>query len=319
MAERDRRERDGLTSDPGVYGVEAGSGAPFAGIELGGTKCVCTLAHGPGAILDQQVVPTTMPEATLPAIRAILDGWKVAHGLRALGIASFGPIDLQPASPAFGRVLATNKPGWPGADVRGRLGTGLAVPIGFDTDVNGAAMAEILWGSAQGLSDFAYVTVGTGIGVGLVVHGRPTRGIGHSEIGHIRVPRRAGDTVPSACRYHADCAEGLASGSAIRLRLGDRAIETIGPDDPVWDPVVDALAAMAHALVATTGPQRIAFGGGVLARQPHLLARIEAALLDSLAGYMPIPAGYVVAPRLGELVGPLGSIALAADAAAASA
>jgi fructokinase len=236
------------------------------------------------------------------------------HGIRALGIASFGPIDLQPASSTFGQILATNKPGWPGAAVRARLSDGLGVPVGFDTDVNGAAMAEILWGSGQGLQDFAYVTVGTGIGVGLVVHARPTRGIGHSEIGHIRLPRSAGDMAPSACRYHSDCAEGLASGGAIQMRLGDRAIETIGPDDPFWIPIVEALAAMCHSLVATTGPERIAIGGGVLTRQPHLLARIETALLESLAGYMPIPTDYVVAPRLGDLAGPLGSIALAADA-----
>jgi fructokinase len=288
--------------------------APLAGIELGGTKCICTLAHGPEQILDQHVIPTTTPAETLTAIRAVLHRWGEAEGLRALGIASFGPIDLNPASPSYGRVLATNKPGWPGADVLGTLGGGLDVPVGFDTDVNGAAMAEIRWGSGHGLSDFAYVTVGTGIGVGLVVHGRPTRGIGHSEIGHIRVPRSPGDTAPSACRYHDDCVEGLASGGALKLRLGGRPIEEVGPDDPIWDPIVHALAAMCHALVATTGPQRIAIGGGVPVRQPHLLPRIEAALLESLAGYMPIPSGYVVAPRLGGLVGPLGSIALAADA-----
>jgi fructokinase len=301
-----------MTGDP-----RGGPRAPFAGVELGGTKCVCTLAFGPGEVLDQQVVSTTAPDETLPAIRAILESWKAAHGIAALGIASFGPIDLQPASPRYGHVLATNKPGWPGADVLGRLGRDLGVPVGFDTDVNGAAMAEIRWGSAQGLSDFAYVTVGTGIGVGLVVHGRPTRGIGHSEIGHIRLPRSPGDLVPSACRYHDDCVEGLASGSAVRLRLDGRTIEAVTPDDPFWQPIVHALAAMCHALVATTGPQRIAIGGGVLARQPHLIARIEAALVESLAGYMPIPSNYVVAPRLAEMVGPLGSIALAADAAQA--
>lgn len=287
---------------------------PLAGIELGGTKCVCTLAHGPDAILAQQVVPTTTPAETLGGIRAILDGWRAEFGIRGLGIASFGPIDLDVTSKTYGHILATNKPGWPGSDVCGVLSAGLGVPIGFDTDVNGAAMAEIRWGSAQGLSDFAYVTVGTGVGVGLVVHGRPTRGIGHSEIGHIRVPRMAGDDAPSACRYHDDCVEGLASGGAVRVRAGDRPIEGIGPDDALWVPIVHTLAAMCHAMVATTGPQRIAIGGGVLVRQPHLLARVATALIESLAGYMPIPADYIVAPKLGEMVGPLGSIALAADA-----
>lgn len=171
------------------------------------------------------------------------------------------------------------------------------------------------------MRDFAYVTVGTGIGVGLIVHGAPTRGIGHSEIGHIRVPRRAGDAFVSTCPYHADCVEGLASGTALRARLGDRLPSDLSPNDPVWAPIVDALAAMAHALVCSTGPLRIAMGGGVLAGQPHLIDRINSALRDSIAGYMPLPDRdhYVVAPTLGAQAGPMGSIALACAALARSA
>ncbi|WP_267397359.1 MULTISPECIES: ROK family protein [unclassified Sphingomonas] len=289
----------------------------LAGVELGGTKCVCTLAVGPGAIVDQRVIPTTTPEETLSAIVATLREWNNAHGFDAIGIASFGPLSLNPVDSRFGRILATNKPGWRDADIVAAITQPFDRPFALDTDVNGAALAEMRWGCAQGLQDFAYVTVGTGIGVGLIVHGQPTRGIGHSEIGHIRVPRLPGDTVASACRYHDDCVEGLASGSALVARLDGRAIDTLAPDDPVWAPMVAALAAMAHALIATTGPWRIAIGGGVVTRQPHLLEQIQAELERSLAGYMALPDGpIIVAPALGDLAGPLGSIALALEARA---
>lgn len=288
----------------------------LAGVELGGTKCVCTLACGPDAILDQRSVPTTTPSETLSAITAILLGWEDAHGFDALGIASFGPLDLDPVSPGYGRILATTKPNWPGTDVRGILSAPFSVPVGFDTDVNGAALAELRWGCAQGLSDFAYVTVGTGVGVGLIVNGRSTRGLGHCEFGHVRVPRLKGDDMPSACSFHDDCIEGLASGSALVARLDGRTIDELRPEDPVWEPIVHTLAAMCHALVCGTGPLRIAIGGGVVSGQPQLLPRIEEALLRSLNGYIPLPknGAYVIAPRLGTLAGPMGAIALALDA-----
>jgi fructokinase len=276
--------------------VSRSASQPLAGVELGGTKCVAILAHGPDAILDE---------------------WRRGPGFSALGIASFGPLDLMPDSARHGCILATNKPGWPGADVLGRLSEGFVVPTGFDTDVNGAALAEIRWGAGRGLDDFAYVTVGTGVGVGLVVHGHPTRGIGHSEIGHLRVPRLPGDAFDSVCSFHEDCVEGLASGTALKARLGGRAVADVAADDAVWEPIVDALAAMCHALVCTTGPLRIAMGGGVITAQPQLIPSINRALFDSLGGYMPLPADdYVVAPELGGLAGPLGAIAVAAAAKA---
>lgn len=303
-----------------VGAAKIGGETLYAGVELGGTKCVCTLAAGPERVLAQQTVPTTTPEATLPAILAILGEWYEAHGFAGLGIASFGPIDLNPASPTHGQVLATVKRGWAGTDVRGILSAPFAVPVAFDTDVNGAALAEMRWGSAVGLDDFAYVTVGTGVGVGLVVHGRPTRGIGHSEIGHLRVPRLPDDTVASVCPYHTDCVEGLASGSALVQRLNGRPVDGLQSDDPIWEPVIHTLAVMCHALVCSTGPLRIAIGGGVLTRHPALLPRIEAALTESLGGYMPLGPvrPYIVAPSLDAMAGPLGSIALAIDAVAAA-
>lgn len=289
---------------------------PLAGVELGGTKCIATLAHGPDTVLDQRTIPTTQPDETLPAIVDILHEWRLGGGFQALGINSFGPLELNPASGRYGQILSTNKPSWSGADVLRRLAAPFDVPTGFDTDVNGAALAEIRWGCAQGLEDFAYVTVGTGVGVGLIVHGRPTRGIGHSEIGHLRVPRTPGDAHRSVCRFHEDCVEGLASGTALKARIGGRRVRDVAPDDPVWPPIVDALAAMCHDLVCTTGPRRIAIGGGVMSGQFHLLARIEARLSDSLNGYIELPnsSDFIVQPRLGVSAGPLGSIALAANA-----
>jgi fructokinase len=287
----------------------------LAGVELGGTKCIATLATGPDGLIAQETIPTTDPATTLTGIAAVLDRWWATHCFAALGIASFGPVDLDPRSASYGHILATTKPGWPMTDVARRLSARFPVPMAFDTDVNGAALAEGRWGACQGLDDHAYVTVGTGVGVGLIVHGRPTRGIGHSEMGHLRVPRLAGDTIPSACRVHADCVEGLASGSAIKGALGATHVGDIAPDHPLWDRVADALACLCHALVCSTGPRRIAIGGGVIARQPHLLARIEPMLRASINGYMRLPdEPLIVAPALGDQAGPLGSIALAATA-----
>lgn len=289
---------------------------PLAGVELGGTKCIVTLARGPDQVLEQRTVPTTQPEETIPAIAAVLREWWLATGFRALGIASFGPLDLGPGSRRYGQILDTNKPGWAGTDVLHLMSAPFDVPVGFDTDVNGAARAEMRWGCARGLDDFAYVTVGTGVGVGLIVNGCPTRGIGHSEIGHLRVPRTPGDGHASVCGYHPDCVEGLASGTALVARVGRGRVHQIAPDDPVWDPIVDALAAMCHALVCMAGPQRIVIGGGVPTGQPHLLERIERRLIESLNDYLKLPASgpYIVPPLLGVSAGPLGSIAIALDA-----
>jgi fructokinase len=301
--------------------TERGGARLFAGVELGGTKCIVTLAAGPGDIRDQRTIATTVPWETLPAIKAVLDEWAGSHGFCGLGIASFGPIRLDPAKAGYGQIGATNKPDWEGADLLGPLQSAFGVPIGFDTDVNGAALAEIRWGSGRGLDDFAYVTVGTGVGVGLIVHGKPTRGFSHSEIGHVLVPRLKGDETPSVCRFHDDCVEGLASGTALNARLNGRPMAEVAADDPVWEPIVHTLASMVHSLACTTGPMRVAMGGGVLAGQPQLLPRINAKLEASLSGYMQIPGdgAYVTAPELGTMAGPLGAIALAMDAVGAPA
>jgi fructokinase len=288
---------------------------PVAGIELGGTKCILTLAYGPDRILAQETVPTEAPEKTLAALEAVLASWWSTHGFAALGIASFGPVCLDPTNAQFGHILTTSKPGWSGTDVARRLAAPFAVPMAFDTDVNGAALAEMRWGAGQGLSDFAYVTVGTGVGVGLVINGKPTRGIGHCEMGHIRVPRLPTDSAPSGCPFHDDCIEGLASGTGIRAALGDQPVDSVGEDHVVWDRVASAIALLCHTMVATAGPQRIAIGGGVMQRQPHLLARIDPLLRESIAGYLTVPpAPYIVSPALGDQAGPMGPIAMALQA-----
>ncbi|WCT79900.1 ROK family protein [Novosphingobium humi] len=287
----------------------------IAGIELGGTKCVATLGDGEGHVLEQTTVPTTQPDITLPALSAILADWAAKAPFDALGIGSFGPVGLTPGTPDFGHITATAKPGWRDTDVLHTLCAPYAVPCHFDTDVNAAALAEQRWGAAKGLRDFAYVTVGTGVGVGLIVNGHATRGLGHCEMGHIRVPRLAGDTWPGHCPYHGDCVEGLAAGPAIKARLGQEYVHDIPADHPLWDSVTHALAQMCHTMLMATGPRRILIGGGVANGQPHLRAMIERHVRESVAGYIPLPEEtFILAPGLGDQAGPLGAIALGLNA-----
>jgi fructokinase len=288
----------------------------YAGVELGGTKCVCILARSHEEVLDKRVVDTTEPEQTVGEIERILTGWHANEPIRSLGIASFGPIDLNRASPSWGFITTTTKPLWSGTDVARRLQHRLGIPTAFDTDVNGAALAELHWGAGQSLTDLAYVTVGTGVGVGLIANGVPIHGYGHPELGHMRVARRPGDDWPGACSFHGACVEGLASGGAIRARLNGRSFDEVASDDPMWESVAWALAQLCHVLVVSTAPQAILMGGGVMERQPHLLTRVPQLLKESLSDYLPVPPGdYVRAPGLGSMAGPLGAIALAVNAA----
>lgn len=298
------------------------AGAPpvLAGVELGGSKCVCILGSSPDDIRAQVRIPTTDGPTTLARIAAVLDAWQQGpERPAAIGVASFGPLDLRPGSATFGRIVSTVKPGWDGADAFGRLAQGRGVPIDINTDVNAAALAETRWGVARGLDDCAYVTVGTGVGVGLIVAGQTVFGCNHSELGHMRVPRGAGDSWPGNCPFHGDCVEGLASGPAIAARTGV-APNDVPAESPVWDLVAHALAQLAQAVVLATAPRRIMVGGGVVHGRPELLARVRKHLVDSLNGYLRIEElsgginAYIVPPGLGTLAGPLGALALAADA-----
>lgn len=287
---------------------------------MGGTKCVCTLGTGPDDIRAQQVFPTRDPRATLGAIAELIDGWRGTYGEpQAIGVASFGPVDLRENSPTYGRIGATPKEGWRYFDLLGFFRQRFAAPVGLTTDVIGAALAEARWGAARGLGDHAYVTVGTGVGVGLLVAGKPLVGCHHPELGHVRVPRLAGDTWPGSCPFHGDCVEGLASGPAIQARCGKPGSE-VAPDDPVWDTAAHALAQLAQVITLSVAPQRILIGGGVMSTRPDLFPRIRASLARSLNGYLGIHEltdgldRYITAPGLGDSAGPLGALAIAAEA-----
>ena len=281
-----------------------------AGIELGGTKCVVVLGTGPD-MRARQTIPTTDPAATLAAIEGVLDGW----AFDALGVASFGPLQLDRAAAEYGAITATTKPGWTGTDLVRRFAARYSKPIGFQTDVEGAALAEARWGAAQGLATHAYITIGTGVGVGLVVGGRPVQGVSHGEAGHMRVPRAPGDSFAGWCRFHGDCVEGLIAGPALAARFG-RPGDQLPDDAPEWDLIVHDLAGLLHNLVVTAAPERIAIGGGVMAARAHLFPRLRARLAESLGGYGSLAAyageldTRLGPPGLGAMAGPLGAIAV---------
>lgn len=287
----------------------------IAGIELGGTKCICILGRGPDDIVAEKRIPTTKPEETLSAIEAVLDGWK---GFKGLGIGSFGPISINRSADDYGYVTGSAKKGWAGTDIGQRLAKRYGVPTGFHTDVVGAALGEGRWGAARGLDDFAYMTVGTGIGVGVIADGAPVDGMTHAELGHIRPARLKGDDWAGSCPFHGDCVEGLASGTAIAARTGTEAPD-LAKDDPAWDGVAHALAQLCHTLVATGVPRRIVMGGGVMNGIHHLFPSVRQALVTSLADYVRTPEledieRYVVPAKLGNDAGPLGAIVLGAKA-----
>lgn len=282
-----------------------------AGIELGGTKCNCILATGPDDIRDEVRIPTTTPAETLAAIADVLTRWQ---GYDALGIASFGPVSIDRQAPDYGSITATTKPGWSNTDVARHLAAVANVPTGFNSDVAGAALGEGRWGAARDVADHAYITVGTGIGVGLVLGDAPVEGLTHAELGHVRPVRLPGDGWPGSCSFHGDCVEGLASGTAIRARMGIGA-DQLAAEDPAWDGVAHVLAQLIHTLVLTGIPRRVVMGGGVMTGIPHLFPRIRRKLLDSLGGYgatgliEPVEQ-FVVPAALGNRAGPLGAIEL---------
>lgn len=283
----------------------------IAGVELGGTKVICVLASGPNDVRDRVQIPTTTPDETLTAVEDVLRRWS---GYAALGVASFGPVALDRSVATYGFVTSTPKPGWSDTDVGLRLARVAGVPLGFDSDVNGAALGEGRWGAAHDVDDHAYITVGTGVGVGLVLNGAPVAGMTHAELGHIRPVRMAGDTWGGSCAFHGDCVEGLVSGTAIRARTGTAA-QDLAANDPAWDTVAHTLAQLCHTLVLTGVPRRIVMGGGVMIGVPQLLPEIRARLIASLGGYVAAPGlvpidDFVVPAALGAMAGPLGAIQL---------
>jgi fructokinase len=277
----------------------------FGGIEAGGTSFVCATGTGPDDI-ETVEFPTTTPLETVG--RAV--AWLREHapgGLRAVGIASFGPVDLVPSSPQWGFITNTPKEHWRGYNFAGTVRDALAVPVAFDTDVNAALLGEQRWGAAAGKTACIYLTVGTGIGG--AASALPLHGAAHPEMGHIRVPRSLGDTFPGVCPFHGDCLEGLASGPAIAARWGDRP-ENLPADHPAWRLEAEYLAQAAANYTCVLAPARILLGGGVM-RQEILFPLIRARLTELLAEYVAVPE--ILAPALGPRAGVLGALALAAS------
>lgn len=286
----------------------------FAGIEAGGTKWVCAVGSGPGEIRAMDRFPTTTPEEALERAIAFLRPF--ASELRAIGVGSFGPVDLNPASATYGQITTTPKAGWRYTKLVGPLRDAFGVPVGFDTDVNAAALGEFRWGAARGLETFVYFTVGTGIGGGAMVNGRLLHGILHPEMGHMMLPRDpARDPFEGVCPFHKGCLEGLACGPAMERRWGARA-ETLGADHAAWALEAHYLALGVLNSISVLSPQRVILGGGVM-QQEHLFPMIRAEVRSLLAEYLQVPEileridQYIVPPALKDRAGVLGAIALA--------
>jgi len=284
-----------------------------AGIELGGTKGVALVARGQEVLAITRVA-TTSPTMTLTALSDWLQARYVEMPFVALGIASFGPLGLNPLQPNYGFITRTPKAGWSNTNVLGAFSRWFAGPIGFDTDVNGPALAEGLWGGSQGCSTYVYLTIGTGVGGGLVINGAPAHGLVHPEMGHVRVRRVAGDHFAGACPFHGDCLEGLVSGPALALRTGIKG-EALEPNHPVWRNVAQEIAELLTMIFLVASPERVLIGGGVGMGQSFLFPLIRDAVGSRLQGYPAEIDGealdkLIIQPALGNHAGPLGAIAL---------
>lgn len=287
----------------------------YGGIEAGGTKFVCGVGAGDGEVRTHIQFPTTRPDETIA--RALDFFRSQAEPVAAVGIGSFGPVDPDPASPAFGHITTTPKPGWHNVDLAGRVGEVLGVPVGFDTDVNAAALGEHRWGAAQDVDTFVYLTVGTGIGGGGMVAGRLIHGLIHPEMGHMLIPHdRVRDPFEGICPFHRDCLEGLASGPALEARWGRRG-ETLPADHPAWSLEAHYLALGLVNLITILSPRLVILGGGVM-RSTQVFPWMRREVQVLLNGYVQaaelLAEGierYVVPPGLGDRAGMLGAMALA--------
>jgi fructokinase len=293
----------------------------FGAVEAGGTKFVVAIGNARGEILIEERFPTTDPASTLAAAGAYLRrSARDLGSLAAIGVASFGPVELDTASARYGSIGLTPKAGWTGVDIAGFFAREFACPIGFENDVNAAALAEHRWGAAQDVDDLVYLTIGTGIGGGVIIDGAPVHGLMHPEIGHIYPRRHPLDLAfAGVCPFHRDCLEGVASGPAIFARTGTT-LQQLEFTHPQWEIEADYLGQLCAQLVVTISPRRIVLGGGVMMQQ-RLLPLIRERMRAWLGGY--IDRGeilvdsdrYVVAPGLGDRSGIVGALALAMDAA----
>lgn len=294
----------------------------YGAIEGGGTKFVCAVGTGPNDLRAEIRVETTSPEETLSRVVKFFHEQEAKFGkLASIGFACFGPLDPNPASPTYGHILPTPKPGWTNANVVGMLKDAFDIPIVFDTDVNGAALGEWRWGAAQELETFIYLTIGTGIGGGAYVEGKLLHGLIHPEMGHILLRHdRDKDPFAGTCPFHGDCFEGLACGGAMEKRWGQPG-ETLSAEHPAWDLEAEYVAQALTNYTLTLSPQRIILGGGVGSVQ-HLLSKVRARTRELINGYIQSPIilehieTFIVNPGLGNRSGVLGAIALAKQAGA---
>jgi len=290
----------------------------YGALEAGGTKFVCAIGTGPDDLQTRISFPTTSPEESIGRVVEFFSSHDRRTHLAAIGIASFGPIDVNPRSARFGYITSTPKPGWQNVDLAGAVRRALNLPVAFDTDVNAAALGEHRWGAAHELDTFVYVTVGTGIGGGGMIGGQLMHGVLHPEMGHMRIPHdRAADPFLGACPYHGDCWEGLAAGPAIEARWGGKG-QTLPNDHAAWELEAQYLALGINNLVCALSPQRIILGGGVM-QQAALFPLVRRKTLELLNRYIQIAEitehtdQYIVPAQLGENAGVLGGVALAME------
>jgi fructokinase len=285
----------------------------FGGIEGGGTKFICAVGSSPQNIVDEIRFPTATPVETVQQVCNFFAPH--LNHLRGIGLGSFGPVDVDPASPTYGYVTTTPKPNWANTDILGMLREKLNLPIAMDMDVVTAGLGEAKWGASMGFDPSLYLTIGTGIGGGFIVNGKPLRGLVSLEMGHIRIPHDPGlDPFRGACPYHGDCFEGLASGPAIQARFGQRA-ETLSNDDPFWDVEAGYIAYALTNYILTLAPKKIILGGGIM-QKDFMFKKIRARVKALLNDYLNHPTlinhmdEYIVPPALGSRSGVLGAIAL---------
>jgi len=282
----------------------------YGAVEMGGTKTSCAVGSTAQDLTDVLTFPTTAPEETLGRVI----GYLREHQVEAVGIASFGPVELRAGHPGYGHITITPKSGWSGVDVVGPIRDTMAVPVGFDTDVNGAALGEARWGAGRDLGSFVYVTVGTGIGGGAMLGGYPIHGLGHPEMGHMSLRRHPDDPFPGSCSIHGGCLEGLASGPAIEARFGSPGPQLTEADlDQALRFEAFYLGQMVRNLVYTLAPDKVIMGGGV-ASMSGLLDAIAGSLEEELGGYPGLEEhgpGFVIQPGLGPLSALAGGLVLA--------
>ena len=296
----------------------------YGGVEAGGTKFICAIGDRLGKIHVKTQFPTTTPDDTIKKVISFFQRSKDnEQPIESLGIGSFGPLDLHLDSEYYGYITSTPKPGWSNVDIVGRIRDALSLPVGFDTDVNAAALGEARWGAAIGLDNLIYLTIGTGIGGGGLINGKLAHGLIHPEMGHIRLPHdRQSDPFPGICPYHGDCFEGLASGPALMARYNQPA-EELAPNHPAWTLEALYLALALSIYICILSPQRIVLGGGVM-HQNQLFPLVHDRVQAILNGYIQAEEilehidTYIVPPGLGSHSGVLGAIALAMQAAEGS-